>query len=117
MFSGSFKLRQGKPFSLVFALTEADAPNITGLLVRSQIRDYIGGAIMAEFTNALGNVVVDAVNKKVTIALSSNATAAIAGPLDPATWVMDAEIYNGTSGLVVVDLGSWYVQWEPEVTK
>jgi hypothetical protein len=119
MFEGKIPLRQGKYFNTTFTLSGSDAPSIAGLAVRAQIRDEIDGNIMASFTSEGGspNAFVDATNKIVTLELNSTVTAAIAGPAEIVTWVMDVELYNAGTGLVLVDLSSYYIEWQPEVTK
>jgi hypothetical protein len=118
MFVGNLRLRQGKPFNLLFTLSGDDVPSLAGLDVRAQIRDTIGGTIMASFTSAGGspNASVNNTTKEISLDLTSTVTAAIAGPTEPTTWVMDVELYDA-AGLVQQDLESYYIDWEPEVTK
>lgn len=118
MFVGTLILRQGKPFKVSFALSGTDVADLTGYNFRMMVRTGFSAPSPLLSINSAGaspNATMDVANKVATADVAASVTAAITGPTMVTKWVSDAELYHSNGD--VIDLGSYQVEWQPEVTK
>ena len=102
-------IEQGATFEKVATVKDASGTvvNLTGFLGRGQIRDKIGGSLIASFTVTI----TDAVNGEVTISMLPSTSASLSWD---GCYVYDIEVYSGVA--VVYRILQGRVKLSKEVT-
>jgi hypothetical protein len=106
-------IEQGATFSLVVEWQDPDLEpiNLTGYTAAMQIRKTYGAPITLSLTSSSG-IAIDALAGKLTITISSTATAALAAPMQG---VYDLEVTSGGGQVTRLIEGKVFVT--PEVTR